>query len=125
MLEFALILPLLLTLVLGCVDFGRFLYTYVAVHNGARAGCGVASFHPPTPATLPQWKSAVLAAVEDEMSDFDAAQITLADPVLIDETNSFRRVQVTVTYPFDTIVNWPAIPSHLDLGHTIEMRIIR
>ena len=36
--EFALILPLLLTLVGGAVDFGRCFYTHIAVTNAARAG---------------------------------------------------------------------------------------
>ena len=36
--EFALILPLLMTIVLGCVDYGRFAYDYIAVTNAARAG---------------------------------------------------------------------------------------
>jgi Flp pilus assembly protein TadG len=35
--EFALILPLLVTLVLACVDFGQFAYNYIAVTNAARA----------------------------------------------------------------------------------------
>jgi Flp pilus assembly protein TadG len=36
--ELAMILPLMLILVLGCVDFGRFAYSYIAVTNAARAG---------------------------------------------------------------------------------------
>jgi Flp pilus assembly protein TadG len=36
--ELAIILPLFITIVLSCVDFGRFAYTYIAVSNAARAG---------------------------------------------------------------------------------------
>ncbi len=35
--EFALILPLFLLIVLGCIDYGRFAHTYIAVTNGARS----------------------------------------------------------------------------------------
>ncbi len=36
--ELALVLPLLLTIVLGCIDLGRFAYAATAVANAARAG---------------------------------------------------------------------------------------
>src|SRR2546423_13511130 len=36
--ELAVLLPVLTTIVLGCVDFGRFAYNYIAVTNAARAG---------------------------------------------------------------------------------------
>ena len=40
--EFALILPILLILMLGIVDFGRAIFAYNAVSNGARSGARVA-----------------------------------------------------------------------------------
>ncbi len=36
--EFAAVLPLLLLMVLGTIDFGRLAYMYIEVHNAARAG---------------------------------------------------------------------------------------
>ena len=38
MLEFALILPVLIVLCIGCVEIGRVLYAYAAVESAARGG---------------------------------------------------------------------------------------
>ena len=40
--EFALVLPILLILLLGILDFGRAIYAYNSVSNGARSGARVA-----------------------------------------------------------------------------------
>ena len=42
--ELALILPLLVLIVLGAVDFGRFANTYIAVTNACRAGANPRSY---------------------------------------------------------------------------------
>ena len=49
--EFAVILPLLVTIVLGCVDFGRFAYNYIALTNAARAGAAFGCMNVYTTAT--------------------------------------------------------------------------
>lgn len=43
--EFALLLPLLLTLVLGTLDLGRCFYTYVAMTNAAREAARYGALH--------------------------------------------------------------------------------
>ncbi len=45
-LEFSLISPILLSLLLLCIDFGRVPFYYIAVTNAARAGAGYASANP-------------------------------------------------------------------------------
>ena len=49
--ELAMILPVLMTIVLGCVDFGRFAYNYIAVTNAARAGASYAIMNNYSPTT--------------------------------------------------------------------------
>jgi PKD repeat protein len=44
--EFALILPVFLLLLVVAVDFGRLFYTYVQIHNAAREGAAVAIYAP-------------------------------------------------------------------------------
>lgn len=46
MVEFALLLPALLLLLVVAIDFGRLFATYVAVNNAAREGAAFASAHP-------------------------------------------------------------------------------
>src|SRR6516165_8835479 len=80
--EMALILPLFVMLILGCVDFGRFAYTYIAVSNAARAGASWAMMNPPDNMTTPSsgWQSQVTQAVNDEMSQqpgFQSSSLTV------------------------------------------------
>ncbi|HUE70040.1 MAG TPA: TadE/TadG family type IV pilus assembly protein [Pirellulaceae bacterium] len=126
--ELALILPLLVTIVLGCVDFGRFGYMYIAVTNAARAGAGVGSSKRVTTATLEKWRTEIRTAAASEMSGqtgYDAARLTIPDPQLIVETSGLKRVSVQVNYDFRMIVPWPLLPSQVTLSRTVQMRIIR
>jgi Flp pilus assembly protein TadG len=44
--EFALIVPILLLIVMGILDFGRVFYTYEALANAAREGARFCALHP-------------------------------------------------------------------------------
>ena len=46
MVEFALLLPILLLLLVVAIDFGRLFATFVAVNNAAREGAAFAGLHP-------------------------------------------------------------------------------
>jgi Flp pilus assembly protein TadG len=130
-LEFVFLLPVLLSLMLLTVDFGRFAHTYIAVSNAARAGASIGSFNAATPASKPLWDAAIQQAVTDEFETntwFDVGNLVVAAPVLIDEGNGLRRVQVDVTYPFQTLINWPYLPGYsdpVDLRHVVVMRLVR
>jgi len=80
--EMAIIMPLFLLLILGCMDFGRFAYTLISITNAARAGAGVGimSHYPnPDPATstgLTNWQMSICTAVANELgmdNDFTPA----------------------------------------------------
>ena len=134
-LEFAILLPLLLTLVVLCVDFGRFAHSYIAVTNAARAGAGYASMHPVTPTTKPAWDAAIRQAVIDELSgnkwyDDHPDYLAISTPEVIDEGNGLKRVRVEVTFLFHTFLNWPLLPDFDDenpiaLRRVVVMRMIR
>jgi Flp pilus assembly protein TadG len=118
--EFILLLPVLVLLALGCLDFGRFAYSYIAVTNAARNGAGYASSHP-----YADWASGVRAAVNDEMSalsGFDDSKLDVPAPAIIPDGKDGRwRVGVTVEYPFETLIPWPGIPQQLNLKRTVVM----
>lgn len=92
--EFALILPILLILLLGIVDFGRAIAAYNSVSNGARSGARVAIVN--------QDLTAIESAVESEAFgievtvDFDPN----ADPAQTDcpEIGCLVAVEVTTQY---------------------------
>ena len=129
--EFAILSPVLVTLMLFIADFGRFAHTYIAVSNAARAGASIASFNAPTPGSKPLWDFVIRQAVEDELATntwFDSVNLVVAVPVVIDEGNGLRRVEVDVTYPFQTIFNWPFLPGYNDpvnLRRVVVMRLVR
>jgi Flp pilus assembly protein TadG len=125
--EFALILPVLVTLVMGCVDFGRFAYDYIAVQNAARAGAAYGIMNPYTPTTQSAWQSGVQSAAQDEMTQqtgYTSTNLTVQVSTTI-ESNGLRRVDVTASYPFQTVVSWPGVPSTLTLEAAVQMRAVR
>ena len=118
---------MLITLVLACIDLGRFGYMYIAVTNSARAGAGLGSGQTVTTTTLPAWKSAIRTSCTNEISGatgFDANNLSIPDPVLITEQGGLKRVRVRVDYQFRMLVNWPFLPSQMALSRTVEMRMV-
>jgi len=118
--EFAAVLPLLITILLGATDFGRFAHTLIAVTNAARAGASFAGTHPYTATSRPAWESGIRDAVRadlEQISEFDASQLVVkATPATDSEGRG--RVAVEVTYPFQSIVTWPFLPSSFTLKQT-------
>ena len=127
--EMAIILPLFMLLVLGAIDFGRFAARAIAVDNGARAGAGYGIVHPYTTATQSIWAANMNQAVTDEMqsmfdSRFGASNLAVSY-VTTNDAGSRWRVRVTVTFPFQTVINWPGIPHQFNVTQSVEMRGIR
>ncbi len=125
--EFVVVLPLLLTIVLGCVDFGRFAYSYIAVTNAARAGAAYAIMNSYLVADQAAWTARVQQAGRDEMNQqtgYVAANL-LVQASSFTDTNGLQRVQITANYPFQMIVPWPGIPNSVTLQAMVQMRAIR
>jgi Flp pilus assembly protein TadG len=132
--ELALILPFFVTIALGCVDFGRFSYTYIAVTNAARAGAAWEMMNPPGNMANPSagWKNRVTQACTDEMSGMPGFQssnltVTVATPTA--EGGGTWRFQVAASYPFQTLVNWQfpgfQLANNMTLQRSVTMRGIR
>jgi Flp pilus assembly protein TadG len=129
--EFALIAPLLVMMVLGATDFGRFAYNYIAVTNAARAGASSGSMNNFTSSSQSTWSANVTQAARDEMTQqvgaANVANLTVTAATTTD--GGLKRVQVTASYPFTTLVNWQwtglDIPHTMNMQRKVEMRIIR
>jgi Flp pilus assembly protein TadG len=131
--ELALLLPVLVLVVLGCVDFGRFAYNYIAVTNAARAGASYGAMNNYTASTYSTWSAGITQTARDEMSqqvgsgNIGNLKVTVAPPII--DANGLRRVRVTASYPFTTVVTWNlggwGLPSPLTLQQQAEMRLIR
>lgn len=125
--EFAIVLALMLTIVLGCVDFGRFAYTYIAVTNAAREGTVVGIMYPPA-GNEARWLAAVRRAVADELSGlngFDDRKLVVSSQHTVPDGQGRSRVRVDVSYPFHSAVPWLSLPAEITLRRTVQMRVVR
>lgn len=126
-LEFAIVLPLLITILLGATDFGRFSHSRIAVVNAARCGAAYASINPYDSTNPAAWNAGVKNAVTDELSEspaFKPADLVVTTAVIAD-SGGLTRLSVKVKYPFQMLINWPLLPSTLELQDTVVMRGIR
>jgi Flp pilus assembly protein TadG len=126
--ELALILPVLMLIVLICVDFGRFAYHQIAVNNAARAGAEYAIMNPYLSSGSTTWQAAVQSTAQAELANqtnCDPTDLTTTTTVTI-ESSGLRRVRVVASYSsFQTVVPWPGIPSSTTLTSSVEMWAIR
>lgn len=131
--ELAFILPVLMLLVLICIDFGRFAYAYIGVHNAARAGAAHAIMNPVVTTNTTAyntWKNKIQETARDEMTNqtgYDPNNLTVDVPLPItNPATGERRITVTANYAsFETLVSWPGIPDTVTLTESITMRAIR
>lgn len=120
LLEFAIVLPLLMLIIIGCVDFARFLYIFAAVTNAAEEGATYGSVNPPT---ANGWQAEVTAAALAEPSGLlpmlAAADVSVTDTISNDPAVP-GHVTVEVQYPFSMAV--PGIFQHWGLPITFMLR---
>jgi Flp pilus assembly protein TadG len=119
--EFALILPVLVLLMLGAIDFGRVFFAYISVTNAARNGADYASFSSVAANDLTGIRAAVVGDTGDLLNTSDSnPQVTSTTG-----TDSQGRLyaDVTVTYAFSTIFPWPGLPDTVDVSRTVTARV--
>jgi Flp pilus assembly protein TadG len=102
--EFALVLPVLLLIVLGTVDWGWFFYVSQVVTNAAREGARVGSLTPIGGSDA----TAELEAEATSKQYLDGAGLTGAT---IDALTVGNGIQVTVTYPAGSLTGFLPLKS--------------
>ncbi|WP_242823398.1 TadE family protein [Thermaerobacter subterraneus] len=94
--ELAVLLPVLLLILMGVLDFGRYFYTGLTVRHAAREGARYGAVHPGDDAAIRQ-------RVEAAATGLDAGRLV----VQVDPEPAQRRVgealTVLVRYPFQFI----------------------
>ncbi len=117
--EFALLLPFLLLLVLGTVEIGRSFRTYIMLNNAAREGAGWLARHPTDSAG-----ARALVAEEAARVGLSASQLTITiTPVQSSyQTGDDVTVQVACTYPllFGALTQIPTI----SFNAQVTMRVL-
>jgi len=116
--ELALLLPFLAFLLLIAVDYCRLFYYSQVVTNCARNG-GLYASDPITAAMSP-YPDLDTAAKADASPDI-RSQLNVTSQTGTDSDGNYA--QVTVTYPFTTITNYPGIPSSVTITRTVQVRV--
>lgn len=143
-LEAALLIPVMLTMLFGTMDFGRVFYAGVAVASAARAGVQFGSLKAGNSGNFTAMKA---AAQNDAASQGIPAQSLVItaknfcqcvgdtsaivyNSCTITSCSAYGSagrapvyVEVSASYPFNTLVNWPTIPSTLTIKRTARMRV--
>lgn len=142
--ELALITPILLLLVIGTVEMGRYASLSILVGNAARAGAEYGAQNPTTAGDTTGIRNAALADLQD-ISSFNP-QPTVASTFVCGcdnggtiipspETNAacgvtcnvgshlVTSVQVTVTGTFTSMFSYPGIPPQLTITSTATERV--
>lgn len=111
--EMALVLPILLMLVFGIIEFGRIFNAYIIVSNASREGARYA---------------AVGRSLTDIETDIDNLTSTLGTVTIdVTPTDDGESVKVTVTHPLPLItpIIGPMVSgsNHLDIESSTVMRV--
>lgn len=130
--ELALVLPVLMFLVLVGADFGRFCYVQIAVNGAARAGAQFASQTVVNAADT----SGIIRAAQLDASNVPSLNATASQCTCLpgssvpacpasycasDAQATF--VEVDTQAPFQTLVQYPGIPSSLTLAGKAMMEV--
>jgi len=105
--EFALVLPLLLTLVLGAIDWGWYFFIDQLVTNAAREGARAGTMLPPTSSDSDATAAATgasnnyLTSVQLKATGVAATTVTVTTA-----GGSTKAVQVTITYPVGSLTGF-------------------
>lgn len=102
--EMALVLPFLLTIILGTVEFGYYIYTYSELENATRRASEFASKTPPRSQTNPNDandKCVQLAIADGKSNVFlsNKTNVTIAFAFPDNARQVGKRVQVSTSYP--------------------------
>ncbi|MFS8101284.1 pilus assembly protein [Lentzea alba] len=90
--EVALLMPILLVLVMGIVDFGRALHAQITLTQAAREGVRVAALKQPNPATRTQNAAVGLTGVGVTVDACPASPSSSGDSAEVEATYSFTFV---------------------------------
>ena len=115
--ELAVLAPFLAFLFVAVVDYSRIFYHSLTVANCARNG-GLYALQDPTKALD---TAGITNAAQQDAGNLNLTQLTVSSKT--DSPTTPTTVSVTVTYPFNTITNYPGIPSTWTLSRTLTMKV--
>lgn len=115
--ELALILPMVLLLLMGVVEFGRMFHTYLVITQGSREGARLA--------VVGESDTTIVERVKQVTASLDLAKLTVNIEPGEDDRVRGVPVKVTVTYKLELIVPdvINIIPDPLNISASTVMRM--
>lgn len=133
--EMAIMVPVILLLCCGTMDFARVVYAGIEVANASRAGVQFGALNPGNSGNLPGMVQAAL----NDAADLGVSRVTATarnfcgcnngtgevscNDATVCGTVPSGYVAVTTNYTFNTLAPWPGIPSTILLSRTARMRV--
>jgi Flp pilus assembly protein TadG len=123
--ELAVVAPFICFLLVITIDYGRLFYYSLTLENGARNGAYYASNYP----GLYSFASAQQAASADFQNMNPAPTVDIKYAGSVDGPFASATpipngyVQVTTTWVFHTITNYPGVPSAITLQRSCQMKV--
>jgi hypothetical protein len=96
--EMALLMPFLLMVLFGIIEFGYYIYNFSTVYQAARNGAEVAAGAPPHPEYVSPVRTPPYIQ-DDETDCIDSIIAASLDTFALEDENTLEREQVTITYP--------------------------
>jgi Flp pilus assembly protein TadG len=132
--EFAILLPVMVFLLMGVIEIGRYTYYAILAANAARAGAQYGSQNTTTADDIAGMTSAAVAD-EGSVPQFSPSPSPLCSvsggtPTTCSfsgtgaPTNTVYYVQVVVTGTFSTLFHYPGIPNNIPITGSATMRVV-
>ena len=123
--EFAMVVPILLTFLLIAADFGRGLTAYMTVSSVASEGASFASRSADNADNTNAIRQAALNEAGSGGQIWGVAPtVSIQNGAGLTDGQGYRKVIVTVNYTFTPLLSvWP-IPDSLPMERTVEMRVL-
>jgi len=120
MVEFAILAPLLVIIMVGSIDIGRYTWDEMQTSNAAHAAVQYAAQN----ITNTSNSAGILAAVNNDANVvYTADEVSLA-PLIQAPDGIGVLVKVTVSHSFSTIINYYAIPQTITMTHAAIQEMI-
>lgn len=125
--ELAILLPLLVLLCLITVDLGRACQCGIALASATRAGAEYGATRLFDPANSADFIDRVTKSAREEFSSqcgLNPATLQITCEV-ITSSDGLHQCRVTGTYAFHTLIQWPTLPSTIQLKRSSTFRRYR
>lgn len=125
-LELAAVLPVLTIVLAATADYSRFGTTAMTVANAARCGSGYGCTHPYDTYTQAAFEQQLRQQVINELSTahgFDVGRASISISRLGVAPDD--RIEVTVSYPFRTLIHWGFLPRETTVVRKSALPMIR